>query len=219
LTSWLNQIIKPNTQMSEKEKINTEEKILEAAKDVFVENGLSGARMQEIANKAGINKSLLHYYYRSKEKLFGTVFKFIFSKLSVKIFDIFESEDDFFTKLEKFVENYLNLLIKNPIIPMFILNELNKKGENTAVAILKSAGININKFEIMVQQEIEAGTIKESTDPKKLIINILGLCIFPIIGRPLTQEIVFNGDKAGYDKYLSQRKDEIIEIIKLTLTK
>ena len=56
---------------------NTEEKILKAAEEVFVQKGLDGARMQEIADKAGINKSLLHYYYRTKDKLFSKVFKII----------------------------------------------------------------------------------------------------------------------------------------------
>ena len=60
--------------MTENDK-QTEEKIFEAATDVFVEKGMDGARMQDIANHAGINKALLHYYYRTKDHLFNAVFE------------------------------------------------------------------------------------------------------------------------------------------------
>lgn len=203
--------------MDDREKINTEEKILEAAKEVFVKEGHSGARMQEIADKAGINKSLLHYYYRSKDKLFSTVFKYAFSKLAPKIFDIFDSDKDIFVKIETFIENYLKILTKNPFIPMFILNELAKKGNNIAVTIFKNSDLNIDNYEKMILNEVKAGTIKK-TNPKNLMINILSLCIFPIIGRPLIEEIVFKGSESDYEKYLSERKDEIFKIIKTTLT-
>ncbi len=49
---------------------NTEQKILNAAREEFINTGLKGARMQEIADRAGVNKALLHYYFRSKEKLY-----------------------------------------------------------------------------------------------------------------------------------------------------
>ena len=59
----------------------TEERIFDAATDVFTEKGMDGARMQDIANHAGINKSLLHYYYRSKDRLFDAVFEKIAGKM------------------------------------------------------------------------------------------------------------------------------------------
>ena len=69
--------------MSENDKL-TEEKIFEAATDVFVEKGMDGARMQDIADKAGINKALLHYYFRTKDKLFNAVFEMIAKKIFKK---------------------------------------------------------------------------------------------------------------------------------------
>lgn len=109
------------------DKENTEEKILEAAKEVFIEKGNDGARMQEIADKAGINKSLLHYYYRTKEKLFESVFKFAFSQFAPKFLNTFNTGEDFFTQLRKFIDIYIDLISKNSFIPMFILNEVNRK--------------------------------------------------------------------------------------------
>ena len=65
--------------MTENDK-QTEEKIFDAATDVFVEKGMDGARMQDIANHAGINKALLHYYFRTKDQLFNAVFEMIAGK-------------------------------------------------------------------------------------------------------------------------------------------
>ena len=107
------------------DKENTEKKILEAAKEVFIEKGNDGARMQEIADKAGINKSLLHYYYRTKEKLFESVFKFAFSQFAPKVLNAFDGDEDFFKQLEKFISIYIDIISKNAFIPMFILNEVN----------------------------------------------------------------------------------------------
>jgi len=198
--------------MSEQEKHNTEEKILDAAKEVFIRNGKAGTRMQEIADKAGINKSLLHYYYRSKDKLFGAVFQFAFSKFGPNLFKTLNKSTDIFTTIEVFISNYLDIMSKNPFIPMFILNEVNRKDTGLIVRILKNSGMNIEIFENLVNSEIKNGKIKD-VNPKNLLINIIGLCVFPYIGRPLIEVMVFNNDKNEYKDFLDNRKKEITELI------
>ena len=89
---------------------NTEQKILEAAKRIFHQKGFEGARMQEIANEAGINKALLHYYFRSKEKLFEAVFQDAFSQLMGQAREIFFSEKPLKEKITAFLGNYLNVI-------------------------------------------------------------------------------------------------------------
>lgn len=198
--------------MAKKEKLKTEEKILDAAKKVFVEKGKAGARMQEIADEAGINKSLLHYYYRSKEKLFGAVFKFAFSKFAPKMVSIFDTDKDIFEVIEFFVKNYIDLIRKNPFIPMFILNEINKKETSFVTEVIKNTGINVDKYIEFVQKHIDQGIIKE-IDPRQLVVNIISLCIFPIVGRPIIQIIAFNDDKKAYENFLDTRKKEVTELI------
>jgi len=198
--------------MSEKEKQKTEDKIMQAAKDIFVKKGKSGARMQEIADKAGINKSLLHYYYRSKDKLFGAVFQFAFSRFAPNLFEAIDKSDDIFEVIEIFISKYLDIINKNPFIPMFILNEVNKKDTGLVVRILKNSGMNIEVFENLVDKGIKNKKIKK-VNPKSLLINILALCVFPYIGRPLTEIMIFNNDKDEYDKFLEGRKREVTELI------
>ncbi len=194
------------------EKENTEEKIFNAAKKVFLEKGSDGARMQEIANEAGINKSLLHYYYRSKEKLFAAVFKFFASKLFPDIFSILNTDEDIFSKIERFISAYFDMIEKNPIIPMFMLNEIRKGNAGFAIQVIKNTGLNVKTFEQLIEKEIENGTIKP-VNPKSLIINLLSLIIFPFISRPLAEVLIFENDKNAYDDFLSQRKEEVKNII------
>jgi hypothetical protein len=101
---------------------------------------------------------------------------------------------------------------------MFIISELNKKGNNIAVTILKSSNIDFSIFVNIVQKEIRDGKIKD-IDARNLFINILSLCIFPIVARPLIEEIIFEGKKNNYEIFLAQRKDEIFNIIKSTIIK
>src|SRR6478735_10691909 len=97
-----------------KKDLSTEEKILNAAKKVFLTKGMDGARMQDIADKAGINKALLHYYFRSKDKLFERIFIEEAQKFMPRVTHIMLSEMTLFEKIEKFVGEYIDTLIQNP---------------------------------------------------------------------------------------------------------
>jgi len=195
--------------MTEQEQ-NTEQRILDAAKEVFQQKGMTGARMQEIADKAGINKSLLHYYYRSKDKLFGKVFEIAFSLFIPKVKEVILSDYSIFQKIEFFVDSYLDLLQKHPYIPSFIVSEINRNPKILVDIIDKNVQINENKIvEILDQQikhEVERGIIKPIS-AKNLWVNIISLCIFPIVAKPIFQGVLFKNDNDEYDEFLKQRKD------------
>src|SRR5208283_4719482 len=105
---------------------STEEVIFDAARTVFIEKGFEGARMQEIALVAGINKALLHYYYRTKEKLFNAIFERVFSQFIPKVIEFMESDTGVLDKLSFFIETYIDVLLHNPFIPQFVINEINR---------------------------------------------------------------------------------------------
>jgi len=195
---------------------DTEEKILDAAKNVFINKGLDGARMQEIADEAKINKSLLHYYYRTKEKLFMAVFKAVSGKILPKSLEALNSDISIFEKIEVFVENYIDLLIKNPSIPLFVITELKRNPNGFPAMMLdfvKNLDVNIvQKVEMEVRKEIEKGTIRE-IDYRHLFINMLSMCIFPFAGRPLIQKIAFEDNSSEYDKFLKERAKEVSSFI------
>ena len=99
----------------------TEEKIIKAAAEVFMEKGRDGARMQEIADIAGINKALLHYYFRSKEKLFSKVFYLEIPKIISNIFEAYEDTDDFKKFLESFISKYIDNIYPRKNMMRFLL--------------------------------------------------------------------------------------------------
>lgn len=190
---------------------NTEQSILEAAKIVFVKKGMEGARMQEIADEAGINKALLHYYYRSKDKLFNAVFKETFFKLLPNLVDLLKSDISLFEKIRLFVQNYIDIIYANPLLPSFIIHELSRNPE-FVITLIKSSGVNPVYFVNQVQEEIEKGTI-EPIKPLHLIVNMLSMCIFPFVARPILQDVIFNKDKQQYEIFIQERKKEVSDFI------
>ena len=108
----------------------TEQKILDAAKKVFVVKGMTGARMQEIADEAGINKSLLHYYFRTKEKLFEAVFQSALGEFFPKVTSYMISDISLEDKIKVFVKEYSKVLQENPFLPSFIIGEVNRNPDN-----------------------------------------------------------------------------------------
>jgi len=189
------------------EELQTEEKILEAAKKVFYRQGFSGARMQEIADEAGINKSMLHYYFRSKDKLFQEVFQESVRHFFPVIFNVLDSDLALASKIEKLVETYYDLFRKHPHLPRFVIHEMNQHPDRFK-EFMDGAGIEVPaKFIKQIRAEVEAGNIKE-LQPKTFIINTIALCVFPVIAQPMV-ETVFRMDDEQYRQFLEKRKKEL----------
>ena len=116
--------------MAKKKKDSTTEgKILIAARQVFIEKGLAGARMQDIADRAEINKAMLHYYFKNKEMLFELIFKETAGRLFPHFEKLMDSDLNFFDKIRSIVASYIEVIIQNPYIPLFVMNEMNKNPE------------------------------------------------------------------------------------------
>ena len=190
---------------------NTETEILIAAKEIFQQKGMAGARMQEIADKAKINKALLHYYYRSKQLLFEAVFKSAFSLLAPQLNKVLNDDSDLFEKIRKFIENYVSFVIKHPYLPNFVIQELNKNPEFVQKLRSEKNFPSIEKFKLQVSDAINQGIIKP-IEAEQLFINIISLNIFPFIGEPLLMALV-NVDKESYNILLENRKTEVAEFI------
>ncbi|MEA3451316.1 MAG: TetR/AcrR family transcriptional regulator [Bacteroidota bacterium] len=195
---------------------NTEEKILDAANEVFIEKGFDGARMQQIADKAKINKSLLHYYYRSKDKLFTQVFKIVSKKFFPKTISIFSRDIEFYEKIRIFTSEYIDVLSKNPFLPMFILHEISKNPQKIASIFINIFDSNIKKelanIGTQLEEEYKKGNIKK-TKPKHFIINTLSLCVFPFVGKPIITSVILNGSNEEFNTFIEERKTQVAEFI------
>lgn len=190
---------------------NTENQILEAAKKVFLEKGMAGARMQEIADAAGINKSLLHYYYRSKDKLFLAVFRFAVLQFLPGIQEMITSDIHFEEKIRRFVHRYIDILLENPFVPMFIIQEIQRDPDRLFNAFV-DAGIKPDEILRQFKKAVEDDEIRD-IDPRDLVVNLLSLCIFPVAAKPVMQRLLTDNNSDAYREFIEKRKETVPEFI------
>jgi len=182
---------------------NTELTILNAAKKVFHRKGFDGARMQEIADEAGLNKALLHYYFRSKEKLFQAVFEHAFSEVFSKINDVFHSDFTLASKIEVLVSYYISFLSENSYVPWFIVNCIYEKPESLKHFMETNNFAPVSVLQMIAKQLKEEYNIE--IDPMQVYMHVLSLCIFPVIAKPMLQH-VFGMDSIQMNNFYDQRK-------------
>jgi TetR/AcrR family transcriptional regulator len=199
--------------MVNEEELNAEQRIIEAAADVFEERGFDGARMQQIADHAGINKALLHYYFRSKDLLFEKVFLIVAGKIFSKFFEAFNEEGSIFDKIEKFLQIHQDLLYKNRKFPIFFFNEISRNPELMKKLVEKfdisKSFENISK---QFEEEKKSGIIRQDVEVPQLIVNIISLSVFPYIGRPVIKEIMKEVD-LSYEKFLDERRSMVAQFV------
>ena len=172
---------------------------------------MDGARMQEIADKAGINKAMLHYYYRSKQLLFEAVFKHAFSLLAPQLNAILNDDSSIETKVKNFTSNYISFIVKHPYLPNFIIQELNRNPD-FILKMKENPGFpNLEKFKKQVNSEVKNGIIKPIS-AEQLFINILALNIFPFVAKPLIMAFTNSNDK-NYKQLMEDRKTEVSDFI------
>lgn len=192
---------------------DTEQRILEAAEEVFHEKGYNGTRMREIAERAGTNKGLLHYYFKTKERLFEAIFSVALHRMMSRIQAVLEMEMSLDEKIDLIVDQYMLMILKNPALPRFVLNELNKNPERfIARHIDKNVTATFERFQRTIQEEVVAGKVR-AVDARQLLMNLMSMIIFPFVGRPLLQTL-FGAGNEEFDQLLKKRKEHIKEFIK-----
>jgi TetR/AcrR family transcriptional regulator len=203
--------------MTENDK-QTEEKIFEAATDVFVEKGMDGARMQDIATHAGINKALLHYYFRTKDQLFSKVFEKIAGRMFSKFAPVFDEKIPLEEKIRFFFNEHISFMKDNPRLPGFILNEINRNP--TRIKKLLST-IEFGKiWTILLEQhkdELYKYNITQENLPQ-IMTTIASMSVFPFAARGILEGI-FQNMGVDFDKYIEERKEFAAEFVIKAITK
>ena len=193
---------------------DTEQKILQSASEIFLEKGHDGARMQEIADNAGINKALLHYYFRTKQKLFRTVFKKELQSMLASIFGLISPSDNFEEFLEKFVSGYLLNVASRKNIMRFILWELNNSPKEVAswfIEVINDRGFPGNPIVLRIEKAINDGEIRP-VDPTHFVLSLLGMCVFPFVAEPMLIHLL-PGFNTNAKDFLNKRTKAIIDLI------
>ncbi|MEZ4809781.1 MAG: TetR/AcrR family transcriptional regulator [Allomuricauda sp.] len=185
--------------MGSKEQ-DTEEKIKEAARVIFTKKGYAATRTRDIAEEAGINLSLLNYYFRSKEKLFNIIMTEKIQQFFGIMFPIITDAGlSLEEKIEKMADSYINTILKNPDLPIFVLSEIRNNPQSLAQ--------NFNLGHVMGRSSLIL-QIKErnsEVDPIHFMLNILGMTVFPFISKPLMEASgVFDDDR--FQNLMNERK-------------
>ncbi|MFV0419726.1 MAG: TetR/AcrR family transcriptional regulator [Dysgonomonas sp.] len=198
--------------------ISTEEKIKEAARKVFQEKGYGQARTRDIADEAGINLALLNYYFRSKEKLFDIIMEESMQKVFGMILGIVNDEKlDLSKKIDAVVKRYIDSLLENPNLPLFVLSEIQANSQKLMKKIgLTHRLIADNHFYKQIQEQIDLKGIKGIT-PLHIFINIVSMTVFPIVGRPLLVSIHAPMTDYDYMLFMDERRKLVPMWIKMML--
>lgn len=202
-----------------------EELILRAAGDVFLEKGLSGARMQEIADRAGINKTLLHYYFRTKKNIYARILGKVFAAFFSQIEEAFGDGSSFAAVLRQFIDRLLDLLAANPRVPLFLMQELAQGGtiaRDILVKTLAHQRMTLPKRLVaLIRQEQQAGRLGP-VDPIQFMITVLGSCIYFFAAEPIVREVVASvqpGKPFDREAFLAHRRQSIFDVLYYGLKK
>ena len=198
------------------DKMTTEERIFRAAMALFIQKGRHGAKMQEIADKAQINKAMLHYYFRSKEKLYAHVFEVVAAKIFGSLHTLFKEEVPFSVSLRLFIDNYMSMLNSNPQILMFILREIGEGGE-TALKIIdemtKKGTFELPKaFVEAAEKAVEKKEIK-AVDAVQLMLSVIGAANYFFFAEPMMKSLLENSSGYNRKEFLEQRKHDIFDLV------
>lgn len=162
------------------DQLTTVEKIKEAARSSFIDNGYSATKIRDIASKAGINLALLNYHFGSKEKLFEILMKENIDRLFAQIHPILNDlGTSLKEKLELLSEHYIGLITSEPNLPAFVLGEIQNHPERFADQIRINSGVMESNY---MKQLAEAD---HSLDPVHHLMTYLGILLFPFFFKPL----------------------------------
>lgn len=202
-----------NTASATDRDTDTETKILDAAHAVFLRVGTAGARMQEIADEAGVNKALLHYYFRSKERLAGAVFERVARGLFARLGLVAMANVDIETKVRRIVATYLDEFSATPYAPGYVICEMNQNPDRAA-QLLTMIGAPVTDgspaipflgaLAGQIQEQVAAGRMRPIS-PRQFVANLVSLCVFPFAARPMLK-VVFRLDDAGFREFIEERK-------------
>jgi len=190
-----------------------ETKIIEAANNVFLKYGVDKSTMGQIADEAGISRTSLNYYFRGKRNLLQKVIISLENKI-VPTISILINDDKLsaIDKIESFVDEYINLIIKYPMIPTFMVSELLRE-PNWIFEFIRQNNLNIEKISLQINDEIAQGELIPFKF-EDLFVNVISLCAFPLVAKPLLMEFFFDQNEEKLAQFMVSRKNEVKRILR-----
>ncbi len=192
------------------ENKDLEARIIEVAKSLFIEKGFAETSMSEIAAKVGINRPGLHYYFRTKDKMFEAVFGVIIQSIIPKVQDILSKKDDSISKrIENSIDTYYAVFRENPCLPLFILREMGRDIDYLIATInVLQAKQSLDKLIISLQEEMGQGKLK-SVPLRIIFFTFYSLLIYPFLTKNLSTRIFLEKGET-FEDVLAEWKPYIV---------
>lgn len=189
---------------------NIESRIIEAAKQEFIEKGFEQTSMSDIAAVVGINRPTLHYYFRTKDKMFQAVFASIVSNFLPHIDAIFSKQEPFEKKLGEIIDVYFDIFTANPLLPKFIIGEIHRDVDHLidTFYILKFDQY-LHHIGELLQQEIDRNHLKK-VPLQFIFMTFYSQLTFPFLSRNLSKRLFFHDNPEEYTRFLAEWKQHII---------
>ncbi len=188
---------------------DTEERIIREARRLFIERGYEKTSMSDIAQAAGINRPALHYYFRTKDKMFSAVFADIISAVVPKIEYILTQDRPIGERIGEIVDEYMETFMEYPYLPAFVLGEANRDISHLE-ATVKDMGMPgyFVRIQEILQAEMDAGRLRQ-VPIYDVLFAFYGLMLFPVLSRAMVNA-VFVTEGLSYSDILSQWKPYIV---------
>ena len=189
---------------------NIESRIIEAAKQEFIEKGFEQTSMSDIAAVVGINRPTLHYYFRTKDKMFQAVFASIVSNFLPHIDAIFSKQEPFEKKLGEIIDVYFDIFTANPLLPKFIIGEIHRDVDHLidTFYILKFDQY-LHHIGELLQQEIDRNHLKK-VPLQFIFMTFYSQLTFPFLSHNLSKRLFFHDNPEEYTRFLAEWKQHII---------
>lgn len=196
---------------------NIEQTIINTAKQLFIEKGYTDTSMSDIASRAGINRSTLHYYFRTKDRMFQAVFGSIVSVFFPKATAIIlDSDTPYMERISKILDEYMDFLIQNPSLPKFVCEEINRDVNN----LIDSARF-IGLDRLMMQakntliREMEAGNLNK-VDPQIVFMTFYSMMLYPFLAKNMLITLFLDKEE-NFQPLMQKWKSHIISQMKMML--
>jgi len=195
--------------------VRTEQVIQDAAKSVFLEYGLYGARMQVIADRAGINKALLHYYFRNKERLFDKVFGNALERYFENMEVISDQSLSIHERVHILADRFIDFLEEYPQMSIFLIKEISSNQVLFHEKVMNYKKDNLSLIGL-VESGRKDGVLKE-VDPVFFFVNLMSLCTYPFLAMPMIKVILSHNHVADSEYSTEKLKASVHEFINLNL--
>ena len=190
---------------------NTEQKIFDAATDLFLEKGVDRTSVREIATRAGINLALMNYYFRSKENLFDAIFTQLVKQNSEELIRVLDSDLELHEKIRQYVHIYIDMLSENPLLVSFVMSILHRSRERITEMKAISSLYATDQFTRQLIDEGKKGNIRR-TNPTHFFVDMLSLIAFPFAIKMLVMD-KNNFTEKEFQEFIEERKERVPEML------